>query len=283
MQTTAAAGVSRRLGRLFNPESKHTVIVAMDHSFGGVQSGLERLDVAVERILEGAPDGIIMTPGTATQFGSLLSGRGAPALVLSLDFVLFHAYPGHAQAVEEQGLAASVETAARLGADAVKVLMIFGREDPTVQLRNFEYVARTAEACQHWGMPLIVEPTTWGHEIPSEARRAPHLIRDISRIAFEFGANVVKVAYTGEAETFRPVVDSCPVPVLILGGARNTEEASLLRQVQGAMTAGAAGVVFGRNIWGHPRPEVMIRALRLVVHQGDLAGALDFIKGDMGS
>ena len=41
-----------------------------------------------------------------------------------------------------------------------------------------------------------------------------------------------------------------------------------LAVVEGALKAGAVGVVFGRNIWQNPRPISMVRALRRVIHEG---------------
>src|SRR5919107_96225 len=67
-----------------------------------------------------------------------------------------------------------------------------------------------------------------------------------ARIAFEHGADLVKSYYT---ENFRDVTDNCPVPVLIAGGPRMETAEETLQVVSDATQAGAAGVVFGRNIW----------------------------------
>jgi DhnA family fructose-bisphosphate aldolase class Ia len=70
------------------------------------------------------------------------------------------------------------------------------------------------------------------------------------------------------------VVEGATVPVIILGGERSSDEASLLRQVGDAFSAGVAGVAFGRNIWSHPDPGAITRRLTQVVHahQPVLAG-----------
>jgi DhnA family fructose-bisphosphate aldolase class Ia len=64
------------------------------------------------------------------------------------------------------------------------------------------------------------------------------------------------------------VTDNCPVPVLIAGGPRMETAQETLRVVQDATEAGAAGVVFGRNIWQSGDTRGMIRALNSLIHEG---------------
>lgn len=271
-------GKSLRLSRLFDHQSGNSVCVAMDHSYGGAHKGFEDPGKTLEKVLAGQPDGVIITPGTSRKFQPLFRGRGAPAMILSIDYVLFHAFPGDKEAIEEQGMASTVEEAIRLGADAIKILMIFGREDPTLQARNFDMIGRVAGACHSWGMPVIIEPTTWGHRIDSQMAKDPALLRDMARIAFEFGADVVKIDTPENPADFSMVVESCPVPILVLGGAKKSDTESLLRDVDTVIKCGALGVTFGRNVWQHPDPAKIIRALKKVVYAGDIAGAIRELK-----
>jgi DhnA family fructose-bisphosphate aldolase class Ia len=64
------------------------------------------------------------------------------------------------------------------------------------------------------------------------------------------------------------VTDNCPVPVLIAGGPRMETAQETLQVVRDATEAGAAGVVFGRNIWQSGDTRGMIRALNNVIHEG---------------
>ena len=266
-------GTSLRMSRLFDETHKTGVVVAVDHAFGGVHSGLEKPAEVLEKIIAGGPDGVILTPGTARNFQSMFSGRQAPAMIISLDYVLFHPYPGAHETIEEQGLVNSVQKALRLGADAVKLLMIFGREDPGLQARNFDAVGRLVEECQGWGLPVMVEPTTWGERFKNQEKKNAKLLRDMVRIAFEFGADMVKSDYPIPAEDFSLISGSCPAPVFVLGGAQQDDK-KLLKDVVTLMKQGAAGVTFGRNIWQHQNPEAMIRSLKHCVYRQDLEAAL---------
>ena len=40
------------------------------------------------------------------------------------------------------------------------------------------------------------------------------------RIGAELGADIIKTNYTGNIETFKTVIESCPVPVVIAGGPK---------------------------------------------------------------
>jgi DhnA family fructose-bisphosphate aldolase class Ia len=64
------------------------------------------------------------------------------------------------------------------------------------------------------------------------------------------------------------VTDNCPVPVLIAGGPRMETTEETLQVVSDATQAGAAGVVFGRNIWQSGDTRGMICALNSVIHEG---------------
>jgi DhnA family fructose-bisphosphate aldolase class Ia len=62
------------------------------------------------------------------------------------------------------------------------------------------------------------------------------------------------------------VVEGATVPVIILGGDRGSDEGALLALVRAALSAGVAGVAFGRNIWSHPDPAAITARLAEVVH-----------------
>jgi fructose-bisphosphate aldolase, class I len=67
------------------------------------------------------------------------------------------------------------------------------------------------------------------------------------------------------------------VPVLVLGGERMNTDRVALDLTHGAVAAGAAGIVMGRNIWQAPDPAGMVRALRASIHDRasvDAAAAL---------
>ena len=51
----------------------------------------------------------------------------------------------------------------------------------------------------------------------------------------------------------------------------------VLEMVKGGMTAGAAGVTLGRNVWQYKDPTAMIHAVKRIVH--DNASVEDIMRG----
>ncbi|PSP36851.1 fructose-bisphosphate aldolase, partial [Halobacteriales archaeon QH_2_66_30] len=85
------------------------------------------------------------------------------------------------------------------------------------------------------------------------------------RLGEELGADLIKTSYSGDAESFRRVVESTRLPVLIAGGSKGTDRETL-SMVRGAMDAGAAGVSMGRSLFQHETPEAIAEAVAAVIH-----------------
>ncbi|VVB70488.1 2-amino-3,7-dideoxy-D-threo-hept-6-ulosonate synthase [uncultured archaeon] len=158
---------------------------------------------------------------------------------------------------------ATVEEALKIGADAVSIHVNVGAEDESNMLSTFGAVSRS---CQEWGMPLLAMMYPRGKKIQDEY--APEYIAHAARVGAELGADIVKTNYTGDADSFSRVVESCPVPVVIAGGPRVESESDLLRMVEGAVSAGARGVAIGRNVFQHDDPALITSRICSVVHKG---------------
>ena len=63
------------------------------------------------------------------------------------------------------------------------------------------------------------------------------------------------------------MTENCPVPVLIAGGPKMDTVEETLQVVHDATRAGAAGVVFGRNIWQSGDTRGTIQTLRRIIHE----------------
>ncbi|MFB6198417.1 MAG: DUF561 domain-containing protein, partial [Halobacteriaceae archaeon] len=115
-----------------------------------------------------------------------------------------------------------------------------------------------------YGMPVLAMTYARGPGIDeTDANNLGHAVR----VAEELGADLVKTAYSGSADTFEHVVSSTRLPVLIAGGEPETDR-SLLESIEGAMNAGASGVSIGRSVFQHEDPEAMTRAVSTIVHDG---------------
>ncbi|MEM4297475.1 MAG: fructose-bisphosphate aldolase, partial [Nitrososphaerota archaeon] len=52
------------------------------------------------------------------------------------------------------------------------------------------------------------------------------------------------------------------------GGPKLETDKDVLEMAYGAVQAGAMGVTFGRNVFQHPNPSAMVKALRMIVIDG---------------
>ena len=141
-------------------------------------------------------------------------------------------------------------------------------------------LGKVAEACDNWHMPLLAMVYARGPQVPNSYD--PKVVAHCARVGVELGADIVKVPYTGDIESFSDVVSSCCVPVVIAGGELMDSTRQLLQMVHDSVKAGGAGVSIGRNVFQHPRRIELVRAMRAIVHDNaDVDHALAIVENSM--
>jgi len=242
-------GKTTRLARLFRADGR-AVVIALDHGqFKGSMPGLESIPEITRSVVDGGADGVILNPGAVEAAGSAYIGRCA--LIVRVTGASSDSNP----AFDFHRPILLVEQAVSLGADAVIAMGFLGSAG---EAQSLELLARIAGDCRRWGMPLVAEmlvsdPSKF-HDVASIALGA--------RVAYELGADVVKAYGAGEAD-FAQIPKSSPLPVLVAGGAKSADPAEMARQ---AVERGAAGVAFGRTVFGAPNPKDIVKSLVKVVH-----------------
>lgn len=159
----------------------------------------------------------------------------------------------------DKRLVATVEEALRLGCDGVSIHVNVGAASEPHQLED---AGRVAAACTDWGVPLVTMAYPRGPKVKDP--HDPALLAHAARLAAELGADAVKVPYSGSPDTFRDVVQGCPVPILVAGGPKRGSFDALVQDLTGARKAGALGCSIGRNVFQHPDPTAAVRALAAV-------------------
>lgn len=256
-------GKEIRMARIF-PHAGGSLVVAADHGIFGVFEGLEDVPETVRQLLPAGPDAFLFNTGmfrrVYRQWAAL--GRQAPGVILGLDTHIRTTIPRSPQSGDAYRLLASVEQAAAMGADAVKVVLVFAQDGLEPFALNLETVAQVIREGDRLGMPVMVEPTFWGRLVGEGTPVEPAGVAHICRIAVELGADIIKAPFVGSPDEYRPIVEHAPVPVTILGGARSNRLEEMLNGVRAAMQIGVRGVVFGRNVWQYPDKTEVIRELR---------------------
>lgn len=265
--TYANPGKTIRMGRILDPRDNRAAVVAYDHgSMVGVIPGNENPGRTLEQLAEGGADAILVAPGTARTYASIFAGRGAPGLIMRLDW--WNLWREQDQLGYHEGsgcLLGEVEDAARLGADAVLVYFFIGFEDHEQEAAQVETVAEVARECEKMGIGCMIEPMARGGLAPD-----PYDAKMIalgSRMAAEFGADALKVEYSGDADSFRQVTDAVFCPVLIAGGPKTNTMREALNKVRGALDAGANGMFIGRNVFQSDKPTLMMSVMRRLIHE----------------
>jgi DhnA family fructose-bisphosphate aldolase class Ia len=154
----------------------------------------------------------------------------------------------------------NAEDAMRHGADAVLTYMVVGTGDVDFEMKEIARNAQLARECERLGIPLIIETLARGKSVQNPSD--PQWIKLHTRMATELGADAVKTDYAGSVESMREVVESCQLPILVLGGSPND---SAMGVVRSAMKAGAAGVFFGRNVFQAKDMQGFLREARAIL------------------
>ena len=245
------SGKTRRLGRIFRTDGK-TVIVPMDHGVSvGPIEGLGDVRKTVNHVAKGGADAILVHAGLAKtvdtpELGLILHLSGATRLTNDPNW---------------KTQVCTVKEAVRLGADATSVHINVGSEHEQDMLDNF---SRILDECDDYSMPLLAMMYPRGPKIRDE--HSYEVVSHAARLGFELGADIVQTNYTGDVESFRNVVNSVRVPVVVAGGPKVDNVSECLRTVYESIKAGAAGVSIGRNVFQHQDPTIMTRALAEIVH-----------------
>jgi class I fructose-bisphosphate aldolase len=227
----------------------------MDHGVSeGMLAGLEDMAALLKNLSPTTIQGVILHKGMAAAHADVLDPD--MSMIVHLSAGTRHGLPPYAKA-----LVCSVQEAVRLGADAVSVHINMGNEFEDRMLTDLGVVTDEAHLL---GIPVLAMIYARGGQIVNELD--PTLVAHSIRLGAELGADLVKVPYSGDPESFSRAVQGCPVPVLIAGGPKKTNFQDFLTMIQEAMDTGAKGVSIGRNIFQHKNPLEAIAGLADIVH-----------------
>jgi putative autoinducer-2 (AI-2) aldolase len=242
-------GMKNRLSQLIQPDG-HCFFLPIDHGyFQGPTSCLEKPGETIKPLLPYC-DALFVTRGILR---SCIDPLGSKPIILRVSggtSVL-------GKDLENERITTSIEEILRLNVMAVGMSIFVGSNYERESLTG---LATLVNQCESYGIPVMAV-TAVGKEL--EKREARYLALSC-RIAAELGARVVKTYW---CKNFEKVVRGCPVPVVMAGGPKCETEREVMEFVYDGMQRGAIGINLGRNVWQHPHPVAMIRALRAIIHE----------------
>ena len=244
-------GKERRLKRTLQQDNR-TVIVPMDHGVSiGPVKGITNMQTIINQLLKGNVDAVLVHKGIAKRVNT-----GNAGLIIQLS-AMSNLSPNPNNKVQ----VCTVQEAIRLGADAVSVHVNVGAQDEDKMLAK---LGKVADECDTYGMPLLAMMYPRGPKIQNE--HAADAVAHAARLGAELGADIIKANYTGDTETFKLVIESCPVPVVIAGGPKCKTAQEIFQTAWESIKAGSAGLSIGRNVFQHENPTLMVKALSAIVH-----------------
>ncbi len=262
-------GKEIRLGKLLSNGAP--VIVAADHgSYMGPFAGIEALASQIEAFRKA--DACLLMPGMAKRCRAFFARKDAPLLIVRVNWAAHYCKP-HMRGTSpverstyyEKGYnerLCDVKYAVSLGADIVIASLLLGT-DEAANTRTVTQFGEFVQEADEFGIPLIGEFIPFGSI--DRFKGDPGDLALGTRACAEFGADLIKTVFT---ESFEKIAGATGIPTLALGGGAFERPAEAFAQARKALSKGAAGVVYGRNVICAKNPEAFLDSLLAVVKAG---------------
>ena len=243
-------GISARLDRIGT--DGRFLNVPMDHGITiGATDGLRDIESTIDAVTAAGADSVLTQKGLADRVHPNRNGAGY--------VVHLNASTTLGPDANDKRPTGTVREAVRAGADAVSYHINVGSDS---EPRQIEDLARITDTAGQFGVPILAMTYARGPGIDEgDAGSLAHAVR----LGEELGADVVKTAYSGDADSFERVVAATACPVIAAGGSPRTDR-EMLEQVRGVIDAGGAGVSMGRSVFQHEAPGAMTAAVSAIVH-----------------
>lgn len=256
-------GKEVRLSRIL--DNGKALIIPMDHGITiGPVKGLLDMNSMIQKVVKGGATAILLHKGIFR----ILEEAPNCGMILHLS-----ASTKLSDTPNWKVIVGSIEESVRLGVDAISIHVNLGSK---FEAQMLEYFGKISDACDKWQIPLIsmVYPRGINIKDPYD----PEVVAHAARAGAELGADILKTNYTGSYESFKTVVEGCPIPLVIAGGPKADTDRDFLQNVSDAMRAGAIGVAAGRNVFQHENPTKMVAALaKIIKDYGAVEDALQLL------
>lgn len=151
----------------------------------------------------------------------------------------------------------SVEHSLSVGADAIAFHINLGSQFANEMIAEASKIIAEAD---RFGLPSIGiiyprgeiagQDENYDNLRHSEPKAFTEMVAHCVAVGADLGFDAIKTVYTGHEDTFHKVVESASgVPILIAGGPIVEYEKAIARAAS-AISAGASGISFGRNLFG---------------------------------
>lgn len=242
-------GKARRLQRILN-SSGRSIIVPMDHGFTlGRIDGIKQLNCSIDKVTKSEVDALVLHKGIIMNYYETLK-KSKAGLLLHIS-----GSTNLCNLSKRKVLVSSVEEAIMLGCDGVSIHVNLGSKYESEMIRDFGIIS---DECYKKGMPLLAMIYA-----QSEGKsNVGHAIQ----VAYEMGADMVKVGFDGDYEQFAEEVEGAELPVFVAGGDRCAKEDLFKMLCTIFNTTSVSGISMGRNVFQSKYIEEMLQVIKGIVY-----------------
>ncbi|MBI5358730.1 hypothetical protein HZB69_03865 [Candidatus Amesbacteria bacterium] len=155
----------------------------------------------------------------------------------------------------------TVAKAIELGAKSVGYTIFVGSEHEAKMMQEFSLIEDEAHKNN---LRVIAWMYPRGKSVKN-LENSRDIVAYAARLGLELGADLVKVPYTGDVESFSWVVKSAGKTGVLAQGGVKKEETEFLKEAEEIMQSGAMGMAVGRNIWQSSDPIGLSKRLAEII------------------
>ncbi|TFG06979.1 fructose-bisphosphate aldolase [Candidatus Thorarchaeota archaeon] len=277
----------RRLMYKYGPGSGRMLILPIDQ---GLEHGPSTFfpnpdsanpDFQFRLAKEGGFSGIALHLGLAEKYGMKYAGE--VPIVLKVNGKTRIPSDSHAMSP----MTASVEDAVRIGADAIGYTLYVGSPRQVEDMNQFRRVKADAD---RYGMPIILWSYPRGESVEKKGgKNSLYAIDYAARVANELGVEAVKLNVPGDdpkrraeqpapydtlelsyEERVRKVIKSAGKSLVFFSGGGKLNDEDLIHRARVCLEEGAAGLLFGRNLWQREWDDAISIAKKLAKMMAEL-------------
>lgn len=246
-------GRKLRERRILFPDSQRGLIVPVDHGLTlGPIAGLEATDTFKGWIGSPHISAVLGHKGLIERLIVREQLHPATGVIVHLNGMA--SLSPHA---DTKVMVSDIESALRLGADAVSMQVNFTEENFA---HNFTMLGAVTDAAHEAGLPLL----TMLYDKVKAATAAERLgrLNHLVRVVTELGSDAVKLAYPESLHEIGELVrrHGSDIRIFFAGGEKASEE-GLVAMTRAVVQQGASGLCIGRNVFQHARPQALLRLL----------------------
>ena len=238
-----------------------SLLLAYDHGMEHGTADFDDRSIDPNKILaiadSGYFTGIVLQKGIAEKYYQ--SGHYQVPLVVKLNGktnLLKNEEPYSAQLC-------AVDEAIQLGAMAVGYTIYVGSQHEERMMKEFSKIEQEADRA---GIVAIGWMYPRGKAVAGR-EESKEVLSYAARLGLEMGAEMIKLPYSGDEESFSWLVKAAGRTKVLVQGGKQTSEKLFFQMIKDALKAGAVGAAIGRNVWQAKNPLAVAEKLHKIIYK----------------